>query len=103
VSNFEDFKQEIQTELKKMIKKMSNRVNELEARVKGLESKVVSREDFTKEYKELRIELNRQAQYSRKDNLRCFGIREQNNENSKEEVCKVVDGRLNVRIAPADI
>jgi cell division protein FtsB len=54
---FEDFKQEIQTELKKMIKEMSNRVNELEARVKGLESKVVSREDFTKEYKELRIEL----------------------------------------------
>jgi hypothetical protein len=46
---------------------------------------------------------NRQAQYSRKDNLRFFGIREQNNENSKEEVCKVVDGRLNVRIAPADI
>jgi hypothetical protein len=99
--SFSRFKQEIKTEFQKMFTKMNVKISELETRVKELEMKVeVSGE---KELKEIKQELNRQGQYSRKDNLRLFGAEEKDDEECKQVVCNIIAKKLKVKVTPADL
>jgi hypothetical protein len=51
---------------------MSDGINELEVKVKDLEAKAVKNVGYKTEYKTKKIELNRQAQYSRK--ITCVSL-----------------------------
>ena len=99
---FLDFKNNIVRKLKVVIQNVFEKVSELEKRVVDLET---DRENMdSKQIQDIKIQLNRQQQYSRKDNIRIFGLEESaSNEDCKQVVCNFINHSLKVNIQPSDI
>jgi hypothetical protein len=90
--------------MKKVLNKMTEKVNNLEERVKQCEKRVKETENnHSKDLEQIIIEQNRQAQYSRKDNIRIFGKEEKAKEDCKTVVCDFINKALGIVIIPADI
>jgi archaellum component FlaC len=98
---FHEFKQEIRGQLKKLMARVDKKLNELETRVKVLETKV--KEGDESKLKEIKKELNRQGQHSRKDNVRMFGADEKKDEDCKKVVCDIITKKLQIKVNPTDI
>lgn len=90
---FKQFRDEINSKLENVVKKLTDRVLLLEQQVQALKATDEKRQ---REYKEMKISLNRQIQYSMKDNLRFFGIKEKAKEDCRREVCQVIANKLKV-------
>jgi len=97
---FREFKDQIRDMLKNVLSKVNSRMNVLEDKVKELEGKA---KNIGESNRRLQIDLNRQIQYSKKDNLRIFGLEEKTDENCREEISNLVKTKLKVKILPADI
>lgn len=100
---FRTFKSQIQDQLKNVFQKVNERIKNLEERVESCERKLLEGLGGEKEVKRIYIELNRQAQYSRKDNLRIFGLPEEKGEDCKQAVCNLINETVKVKISPSDI
>ena len=98
---FKDFKAQIVNKLKNVLTSMNKKIGELENRVQRIENRETDIDSM--ELKNIKIELNRQHQYSRKDNLRVFGQEENKDEDCKKVVCDLIQKALNVKIEPCDI
>lgn len=105
---FKEFKVQIREQLKQVVSKMNDKIKVLEARVEVCEKELAlaaerSEQICPKEIEQIKVELNRQAQYSRKDNLRIFGKAESKDEDCKQVVCDLIKNSLKVKIVPSDI
>jgi arginyl-tRNA synthetase len=103
---FRDFKESIRASLRKVVITMNERMNVLSERLDMCMKELNERKSSVnsrKELEQIKIELNRQAQYTRKDNLRMFGVKEKDDEDCKKVVCTVINKSLDVNIVPSDI
>jgi hypothetical protein len=112
---YESFKNDIKNSLRVTLKKVSERLDALEQRVDQCEKTigklqksntgggVETEKRMHGEIMNLKRELNRQAQYSRKDNVRIFGLAEEVNEDCRKNVSKMIRDRLKIGITENDI
>lgn len=103
-SCFQEFKEQIHTLLQKALDQMKSRMDNLETRMYVLEKKC--NEDRVRRGEQLlklKSELNRQCQYSRKDNLKIFGIKENKDEDCRKVAAETITNKLKVKILPSDI
>ena len=107
--NLEIFKRETTKEVKFVLKGLTDRIDKLEKRVDKCEKDILSKTKeitactCTEDIKNIKKELNRQAQYSRKDSVRIFGLPETPQEDCKVSVCEMLKSKLNVKISPRDL
>ena len=105
---FESFKGDIMNLMVESLKDLNEKVVKLETRVEECERSVqevktnVVPSEIHADIKQIKIELNRQAQYSRKDNIRIFGLKESQSEDLSKEVCKLADS-IGVKVNTTDI
>ena len=101
---FRDFKDKIQASLKNVVNKLSEKIAALESRVKALESGDTNTGGGDKNFNiKVKKELNRQAQYAKKDHARMFGVPEQKGEDCRKVVCDIICKKLKIKIVPSDI
>ena len=102
---FQQFRDQIRSSLKKVITAMNEKINTLTERLDNFIKEQRDKDSGagSQELEKLKIELNRQAQYSRKDNLRMFGVAENEGEDCRQVVCDVIARKLDVHILPSDI
>ena len=98
-----DFKKEMLEFVHNTMKDMSRKVTTLERKLEQCEKKLKENEEkHSKELQILKTEQNRQAQYSRKGNLRIFGIEEKTNEDCVSVLTEMITKRVGVEIKRAD-
>lgn len=108
---FAKFKEEIMDTVKSSLRKMQESIDGLKERVEACEMEVKDNSSIVKtgqcnceqEIKRLKIDLNRQAQYSRAYNVRIFGVEETVQEDVCMEVTSLIGGSLGVKIKKSDI
>lgn len=69
------------------------KINNLEKEVKNLQTEI----------EEIREEKENMEQYSRRNNLRIFGVQEKETENTQEIVVKLIEEKLKYKINPEEI
>lgn len=99
----ETFKSETEHQIKSYIMGLAERIDKLEARVEKYEKSKCAPCNCAEEIVNIKRELNRQAQYSRKDSIRIFGVSEKPQEECKAVVCNMLNEKLGIRIGPNDI
>ena len=111
---FKVFKDEIQNELLKTLDRHDKKMIELEQEVRNIK---LANKKLQKDNDEIRrmneklatnvADLERRTvhseQYSRKSNVRIFGLRETDGENCKEKVAQLINTKLKLQIGTADI
>ena len=100
--SFEQFKAEIRNSLTDMFEKVKEKVENIEQRVVVCEQKLEEPCSCRAEILELRKELNRLQQHSRKDNSRIFGLKETKDENCKKAVCDMLEEKLGISLSVRD-
>ena len=100
---FKDFREKVTKQLKKVIRKVDDRLNDLTGRVRELEEECVRKDECIQEMKKLHIEVNRVAQYTLKDNVRILGLPEKKTEDCREVVCALVSDKVKVQLEPKDV
>ena len=100
-SCFKDFRTNIVGKLKSVLSGMNDKIKNFEARIQRLEQQKGGID--SEELQNIQIQVNRNHQYSRKDNLRIFEKEELPDEDTKQVVCDLVNVKLNVKIKPSDI
>lgn len=83
--------------------KMSERLDQMEARIQQMERKGPAKGCSVQEMQNVKRELNRQAQYAKKDHMRMFGVEEKKNEDCRQIVSEIISRKLKVKVLPTDL
>lgn len=92
----------------KLIDRISIKIeNNFKERMQAQEEKIILLEKEVQDLKtqivEIRDEKDNMEQFSRKNNIRIFGINETNKENTNELVINLIQNKLNITIDPGEI
>ena len=103
---FKEFKNKIRDQLKKVVTVVTERIGELEKRVKVLEGELQNKggaSGDTNDMIKMKDEINRYGQYTKKDLARMFGVVETKEEDCRQVVSDIITQRLKIKVVPTDI